>query len=103
MQKPRLWPSPAVLLSGCRDLNPGPLVPQTNALTKLRHSPFRGRSVDGGARAPSGQSGSELVREPLDPLPRAEAQVQGERSGEQLEVPRDRAERFLVFVLRLRD
>ena len=26
-------------LSGCRDLNPGPLVPQTNALTKLRHSP----------------------------------------------------------------
>ena len=25
--------------SGCRDLNPGPLVPQTSALTKLRHSP----------------------------------------------------------------
>ena len=25
--------------SGCRDLNPGPSVPQTDALTKLRHSP----------------------------------------------------------------
>jgi hypothetical protein len=26
--------------SGCRDLNPGPLDPQSSALTKLRHSPF---------------------------------------------------------------
>ena len=25
--------------SGCRDLNPGPLDPQSSALTKLRHSP----------------------------------------------------------------
>ena len=25
--------------SGCRDSNPGPSVPQTDALTKLRHSP----------------------------------------------------------------
>ena len=28
------------LLSGCRDLNSGPSVPQTDALTKLRHSPL---------------------------------------------------------------
>ena len=27
--------------SGCRDSNPGPSVPQTDALTKLRHSPLR--------------------------------------------------------------
>ena len=27
--------------SGCRDLNPGPLDPQSSALTKLRHSPSR--------------------------------------------------------------
>ncbi|MEY2967420.1 MAG: hypothetical protein RIQ64_47 [Actinomycetota bacterium] len=26
--------------SGWRDLNPRPLVPQTSALTKLRHSPY---------------------------------------------------------------
>ena len=26
--------------SGCRDLNPGPLDPQSSVLTKLRHSPF---------------------------------------------------------------
>jgi hypothetical protein len=26
-------------VSGCRDLNPGPLDPQSSALTKLRHSP----------------------------------------------------------------
>ncbi len=26
--------------SGCRDLNPGPLDPQSSALTKLRHSPY---------------------------------------------------------------
>ncbi len=28
-----------LLWSGCRDSNPGPSVPQTDALTKLRHSP----------------------------------------------------------------
>ncbi len=28
-----------LLLSGCRDSNPGPLDPQSSALTKLRHSP----------------------------------------------------------------
>ena len=28
--------------SGCRDLNPGPLDPQSSALTKLRHSPLLG-------------------------------------------------------------
>ena len=30
---------PLVGESGCRDLNPGPLDPQSSALTKLRHSP----------------------------------------------------------------
>jgi hypothetical protein len=30
---------PAVSVSGWRDLNPRPSVPQTDALTKLRHSP----------------------------------------------------------------
>jgi transposase InsO family protein len=28
------------IASGCRDLNPGPLDPQSSALTKLRHSPL---------------------------------------------------------------
>jgi len=32
--------SPAPSWSGCRDSNPGPLDPQSSALTKLRHSPF---------------------------------------------------------------
>ena len=37
-----LSPIPSrVLWSGCRDLNPGPLDPQSSALTKLRHSPWR--------------------------------------------------------------
>jgi hypothetical protein len=37
--------------SGCRDLNSGPLVPQTSALTKLRHSPYFcvGRAYRAGA------------------------------------------------------
>jgi hypothetical protein len=42
---PRLhkaWPTIGVKAfeSGCRDLNPGPLDPQSSALTKLRHSPY---------------------------------------------------------------
>ena len=32
--------SPAQILSGWGDLNSRPLVPQTSALTKLRHSPY---------------------------------------------------------------
>ena len=36
--RPRSW-------SGCRDLNPGPLDPQSSALTKLRHSPCAVRPV----------------------------------------------------------
>ncbi len=35
--------------SGCRDLNPGPLDPQSSALTKLRHSP----SLAGEAESPT--------------------------------------------------
>ena len=33
------WPLTCTFESGCRDLNPGPLDPQSSALTKLRHSP----------------------------------------------------------------
>ncbi len=38
---PSEGPQPPDLIfeSGCRDLNPGPLDPQSSALTKLRHSP----------------------------------------------------------------
>jgi hypothetical protein len=36
---PSYPPRPASFQSGCRDLNPGPLDPQSSALTKLRHSP----------------------------------------------------------------
>ena len=45
------------LLSGCRDLNSGPSVPQTDALTKLRHSPlWSGHSTVGvPLRAPPDQ------------------------------------------------
>ena len=32
---------PALFQSGRRDLNSGPLVPQTSALTRLRHAPRR--------------------------------------------------------------
>ena len=43
LQKPELHlPS-----SGCRDLNPGPLDPQSSALTKLRHSPLLQSQVRG--------------------------------------------------------
>ena len=42
----------AALQSGCRDSNPGPLDPQSSALTKLRHSPFRSTCIK---RAPSGR------------------------------------------------
>jgi hypothetical protein len=35
----RNMPSGLGFQSGCRDLNPGPLDPQSSALTKLRHSP----------------------------------------------------------------
>ena len=40
------WRCPPIsrgfLSSGRRDLNSGPLVPQTSALTRLRHAPWRG-------------------------------------------------------------
>jgi hypothetical protein len=41
---------PCTYESGCRDLNPGPSVPQTDALTKLRHSPFHGSRRAGQCR-----------------------------------------------------
>ncbi len=37
--RPRRVASDLHFWSGCRDLNPGPLDPQSSALTKLRHSP----------------------------------------------------------------
>src|SRR5665213_3629861 len=43
---------PAPSWSGCRDLNPGPLDPQSSALTKLRHSPWRFRR-DGNGPVPA--------------------------------------------------
>ncbi len=46
-------PPPAPSESGCRDLNPGPLDPQSSALTKLRHSPMLQTSiVDARRRSP---------------------------------------------------
>src|SRR5438132_14306378 len=38
---PRKSPAIGAFLSGRRDLNSGPLVPQTSALTRLRHAPSR--------------------------------------------------------------
>ncbi len=39
-------------MSGCRDLNPGPSVPQTDTLTKLRHIPPRHDINSRGAHLP---------------------------------------------------
>ena len=47
-------------------------------------------------RAINGPNVSELVHDPLDALPRAEAQIERNRSRQQLEVPRDRAEVVVV-------
>ena len=38
---PEIWSNLRFLLSGWGDLNSRPSVPQTDALTKLRHSPRR--------------------------------------------------------------
>jgi hypothetical protein len=46
--------------SGCRDLNSGPLVPQTSALTRLRHTPkLHKSSVHSAAASPQRCSGEE--------------------------------------------
>ena len=85
--------APSMIWSGCRDSNPGPSVPQTDALTKLRHSPSARTCV---GRAPVGDAtrGSEQPNEPLDTLQRAIAEVHGNRAEEQLEVPGKRVERL---------
>ena len=49
------WPLTCTFESGCRDLNPGPLDPQSSALTKLRHSPlllFPGHGAEGRTLTP---------------------------------------------------
>jgi hypothetical protein len=49
--------------SGRRDLNSGPLVPQTSALTRLRHAPRGGnRSNDAGFARPSNGSRRDISR-----------------------------------------
>jgi hypothetical protein len=63
-------------MSGRRDLNPGPSVPQTDTLTKLRHVPPRrgvasvgAPAVPGGLRqlsATSGSAGTKSV--PAEPF-----------------------------------
>src|SRR3954468_3658100 len=81
--------------SGCRDSNPGPSVPQTDALTKLRHSPLL---LSGRVYAGRLTRLRPSAEEPLDALVEAEAQVHDHREGEELEVPRDRRELLVVFV-----
>src|SRR5690606_28001480 len=78
----------AIMWSGWRDLNPRPSVPQTDALTKLRHSPFGGVMLPaGGGGADSGRGlGSEEECDALDGPP---AQVDDRGGQEQPEVPRD--------------
>ena len=74
--------------SGCRDSNPGPSVPQTDALTKLRHSPRRGES-----RSRPSRHG---VPEPLPHLHEPVSEIHGQGPGEQLEMPWDRQGRVVV-------
>jgi hypothetical protein len=73
--------------SGCRDSNPGPSVPQTDALTKLRHSPSTRRARRACDVTRGGCRGSEVGDEPLDALKDAVGEVDGERDEEELEVP----------------
>ena len=76
-----------VLWSGCRDSNPGPSVPQTDALTKLRHSPQAGE--------PTGRRARSAVRDPHDPLIEPVQEIDGDTSREHLQMPRHRRQVFL--------
>src|SRR5690349_12221731 len=64
--------------SGWRDSNPRPSVPQTDALTKLRHSPCGGFTLASGE--PPSESGADGLRrsaeQPADALDQAPAQVE---------------------------
>src|SRR3954464_12153951 len=80
-EAPRLSPGRFrfVERSGRRDSNSGPLVPQTSALTRLRHAPCRRRY----------RSGAETAVEAVDEL------------GHRLEALRDHAQAVLAEVLGL--
>jgi hypothetical protein len=79
--------------SGCRDSNPGPSVPQTDALTKLRHSPSTWCAPDGRWYS-QGCGNSEVLYDPFDALKRPVAEVDGERAEHEFEVPGDGIEWF---------
>ena len=73
--------------SGCRDSNSGPLVPQTSAQTKLRHSPY----FCAGEPTQRPRNLRRRIRrseQPADHLDRAPCQVHGNGADQQLEVPR---------------
>ncbi len=55
--------------SGCRDLNPGPLDPQSSALTKLRHSPCVVEALRTGANPGSSAGASPGPERPEDGTP----------------------------------
>src|ERR1700674_1417409 len=80
--------------SGCRDSNPGPSVPQTDALTKLRHSPAT-RGVRRTGDAICGLGCSELVGDPFDALEGPVSEIEGEGAEHELEVPGDGGKRFV--------
>ena len=59
-------PDLRIYWSGCRDLNSGPSVPQTDALTKLRHSPCGPLTLPAGPnpRPGSGEQGPDALDQP---------------------------------------
>ena len=69
-RSPSVHVSPGRTRSGCRDLNPGPLDPQSSALTKLRHSPRvvealrRGAYPDGSPERGQDQNDLRMVLHP---------------------------------------
>ena len=63
LPKPNITIGGRPLLSGRRDLNPGPSVPQTDTLTKLRHVPLRHDVVSVGACPPC-PAGSVSLAQP---------------------------------------
>src|SRR3954454_25325241 len=73
------------LKSGCPDLNRGPLVPQTSALTRLRHTPSKGQST---------RRSAELLVEPVDHVRQALELLGDDAHPELEEVLRLHAERL---------
>jgi hypothetical protein len=70
------------------------LVPQTNALTKLRHSPLAAER-ELLCRADDATGRSEQTREPFDTLERAVPEVDRDRREQEFEVPRDGRKLFV--------